>query len=379
MKLLSGIFSVAFTLVLTLFVITSPVKAAVAYSITPPTVDENSPPVTITFTGLPSGQQFKICTDTLGGQVDQCSGNTKIVTAVNNEVSIVACADSPSELKFAPDCSDRDFFHAGDSNDRYEAHLLSLDGEHVLTTAEIDAIHVFPLPPNFSTQNPAPGQEITITLTGSVKRPPISADHDGWHCRRNDYELIIKNESGSSPPSGTVTLSQDCSEPYQSFTFPPLEAGSYLLKVNDKGGDFTYWAVPFTVEVGGGTISAPVKDPEGKDAESGGGGPPVEGRNPCDTNNDGVSDTCPTALGDISTDISSFSSQFLSIAIGIAGGIALVLLVIGSIRVLVSAGNQQALAGGRDMIIAAVAGLLFLIFSILILKFIGLKILGGII
>lgn len=92
------------------------------------------------------------------------------------------------------------------------------------------------------------------------------------------------------------------------------------------------------------------------------------GRNPCEG---GV---CETALGPISTNITQFAAKFLTIAIGLAGGIALILLVYGSVRVLTSAGNQQSLAAGRDVIIAAIAGLLFLIFSILILRALGLVI-----
>ena len=94
------------------------------------------------------------------------------------------------------------------------------------------------------------------------------------------------------------------------------------------------------------------------------------GRNPCGP----TGAECETALGAIPTDPGAFAGKILSIAIGIAGGIALILMVIGSIRVLTSSGDQQRLAGGRDMIVAAVAGLLFLIFSFLILEFIG----GGI-
>ena len=51
-------------------------------------------------------------------------------------------------------------------------------------------------------------------------------------------------------------------------------------------------------------------------------------------------------------------------------------MVIGSIRVLTSAGDPKAVGAGREMIIAAVAGLLFLAFSIVILSFIGIDIIG---
>jgi len=97
------------------------------------------------------------------------------------------------------------------------------------------------------------------------------------------------------------------------------------------------------------------------------------GANPCST---GPTGTCDTALGNIPTNLKDFSTRLLSIATGIAGGIALILMVIGAIRVLMSSGDQQKLSGGRDMIVAAVTGLLFLIFSVLILKFIGINILG---
>lgn len=96
--------------------------------------------------------------------------------------------------------------------------------------------------------------------------------------------------------------------------------------------------------------------------------PGQPGENPC------APDTCNTALGNIPTDITGLATKVLSIAIGLAGGIALILLVFGSIRVLTSSGDQQRLAGGRDTIIAAIAGLLFLIFSVLILKAIGVAI-----
>ena len=97
------------------------------------------------------------------------------------------------------------------------------------------------------------------------------------------------------------------------------------------------------------------------------------GKNPCiDTDGDGSADKCSTAFGDIPTDITKFAGKVLSIALGIAGGIALILLVYGSIRVLTSTGNPQNVAAGRDIIVAAIAGLLFLIFSVLILRALGL-------
>ena len=96
----------------------------------------------------------------------------------------------------------------------------------------------------------------------------------------------------------------------------------------------------------------------------------VSGKNPCEGG------TCNTALGNISTSIGPFAEKILAIGIGIAGGIALIIMVIGSIRILTSGGDPKNVAAGREMIIAAVAGLLFLIFSVLILRWIGVFIVG---
>src|SRR3990167_8859564 len=138
----------------------------------------------------------------------------------------------------------------------------------------------------------------------------------------------------------------------------PFGSQSYGIRVREKGGE-EFWGASFSV----------IYDEEG----DGTGGPP--GKNPCDPDGDGIADQCTTAQGNIPTSVGGFAQRVLSIAIGLAGGIALILMVIGSIRVLTSSGDQQRLAGGRDMIVAAIAGLLFLIFSVLILRFIGIQIL----
>lgn len=96
----------------------------------------------------------------------------------------------------------------------------------------------------------------------------------------------------------------------------------------------------------------------------------TSGQNPCKT---GV---CQTAIGNIPTNPGAFAQKILSIALGLAGGLALILMVIGAIRVLMSEGDQQKLTGGRDMLIAAIAGLLFIILSVIILRFIGLTVLN---
>ncbi len=102
----------------------------------------------------------------------------------------------------------------------------------------------------------------------------------------------------------------------------------------------------------------------------------VAGDNPCQPKSGATLPTCNTAIGNIDTDPQTFVTRVLGIAIGLAGGIALILMVIGSIRIAISSGDPQKVNAGREMIVAAIAGLLFLIFSVLILRFVGLNFLG---
>jgi len=111
------------------------------------------------------------------------------------------------------------------------------------------------------------------------------------------------------------------------------------------------------------------------DISGAGGNLATPGANPCSVTGASTGE-CETALGTIPTNPKAFAEKVLGIGIGLGGGFAFILMVVGSIRVLTSSGDQQKLAGGRDQIVAAVAGLLFLIFSVLILEFIGVHIIG---
>ena len=81
-----------------------------------------------------------------------------------------------------------------------------------------------------------------------------------------------------------------------------------------------------------------------------------------------------TAIGLINTSSpSAFIAQLLKILIGIGGGIAFLLMVFGSLKIILSAGNPESVKAGQEMITSAIEGLLFVIFSIFILQFIGVQ------
>ncbi|QQG41881.1 MAG: hypothetical protein HYV90_01050 [Candidatus Woesebacteria bacterium] len=71
-----------------------------------------------------------------------------------------------------------------------------------------------------------------------------------------------------------------------------------------------------------------------------------------------------------------FFGSLLKWAVGVGGGIAFLLIVYAGFMVMTSAGDPERLKAGQELLTSAISGLILLIFSIFILKFIGVDILG---
>ncbi len=83
-----------------------------------------------------------------------------------------------------------------------------------------------------------------------------------------------------------------------------------------------------------------------------------------------------TAIGCIPIqDTKAFTSFFLRWAIGIGGGIAFLLIVYAAFLIMTSQGNPERLRAGQELLISAITGLILLIFSVFILRVIGIDIL----
>ena len=63
-------------------------------------------------------------------------------------------------------------------------------------------------------------------------------------------------------------------------------------------------------------------------------------------------------------------------AIGVGGGIAFLLILYAGFQIMTSAGDPQRLKSGQELLTAAISGLIMLIFSVFILRVIGVDILG---
>lgn len=96
----------------------------------------------------------------------------------------------------------------------------------------------------------------------------------------------------------------------------------------------------------------------------------------CVTNSgqDGVN----TALGCIPTNLEGdgFIKSILTLGIGIGGAIALILIVYGLFLITTSGGIPDKVNAGKEVITSAIAGLIFIIFSTILMNIIGINILG---
>ena len=82
-----------------------------------------------------------------------------------------------------------------------------------------------------------------------------------------------------------------------------------------------------------------------------------------------------TGLGIIGSTPQSLITDFLSLATKIAGGVALLLLVSGGIKIITTQGDPKAFDAAKGTITRALSGLLLVVLAVFIMKFIGYDIL----
>jgi hypothetical protein len=84
-----------------------------------------------------------------------------------------------------------------------------------------------------------------------------------------------------------------------------------------------------------------------------------------------------TAIGCIPiNDTNDFMGWILGWGVGVGSGVAFLLIVYSSFIVMTSQGDPSRLKSGQELLTSAISGLIMLIFSVFILKFIGVDILG---
>jgi hypothetical protein len=83
-----------------------------------------------------------------------------------------------------------------------------------------------------------------------------------------------------------------------------------------------------------------------------------------------------TAIGCIPVETNIALVEFLlRWAVGIGGGVAFILLVVSGFMIMTASGNPEKLQAGKELMTSAIMGLIMLIFSVFLLKIIGVDIL----
>lgn len=82
-----------------------------------------------------------------------------------------------------------------------------------------------------------------------------------------------------------------------------------------------------------------------------------------------------TAIGTISTQPAGVAGSIMGILLSLSGGIAIILIMGAGYQMVMSQGNPEKVKEARERLTSAIVGLLFIIFSVVILQIIGIDIL----
>lgn len=78
-----------------------------------------------------------------------------------------------------------------------------------------------------------------------------------------------------------------------------------------------------------------------------------------------------TALGCLNVETTGFTSTLLGFLAGTAGAISLVIMLAATIQIMIGGNNAEQVKKGKELFTGAVTGLLFIIFSVTLLKIIA--------
>lgn len=102
----------------------------------------------------------------------------------------------------------------------------------------------------------------------------------------------------------------------------------------------------------------------------------VECLNKAGTNEEGDVNAIYTAVGCVRTGSQGLTEDIVRVFMGMVGGIALFSIISASFLFTTSQGDTNKVKQAKELLTAAVSGLFFIVFSIFILQFIGVNILG---
>jgi len=366
----------------------------------PGNIDETITTVTVKFDNLIPNTNYYIC---LKKKFSDCIGPTHpnlaiVPLAVENltsdsdgTVSITVCGDRDNNLKINCD-SNRDSFGGGLT---YTVSVVNPQDTNfgATQTYSFYVHYYFPEEHNIviasfhSAQwlKPEPGKSIDVVIKQDRQRsgpkgPPGPARDENNYILElqsnntnykavSDWKIPTTNDPAISVPKGQDALG--------------LEAGSYTLSIKGYGANenVTYYQADVEVDPTNGSIGILEKDPFFSDAPSAdSSASPTPPPPPCaefETNGPtkGSCKTVNTAIGPLGTAPQDFIKSIFGLILGLSGGLALLLIIYSGYQMMAAQGKPETLQAARDQLIAAIIGLIFIIFSLVILQIIGVDIL----
>ncbi len=356
----------------------SKVNASVTYSPAKDAIDETDFKVEITFDNLVPGKQYALCPTS---NTKDCLSNfellknslgTVTVKSDGTVPTIPVCGQGYDKVKILRDCEKgKDYFRGGNT---YVLSLVALDTRYIIS-APFFVKYYFP-EVKIINASFTPGVPISISVSQGELRAG-SEEHDD----RNEYKATLKSvvrdfELNSeyvkiSQPNTPITLTvPKISDAGQ------LDPDTYFLYI--KGGadneGVIFYQATVTVDSSDGQISDFIKN-ENLDVEDEADflPPPPP---PCATLGQfGQCVAVDTAVGQIQTTPEGFVKSIFSLILGLAGGLALLLIIYSGFQLVTSRGIPEKLEGAREQLVSAIIGLVFIILSLTILQIIGVDIL----
>lgn len=208
------------------------------------------------------------------------------------------------------------------------------------------------------------------------------------------FQVYIKDGSGKIISGGGSAELGSVNSMRQGGELGQFNGGNYLidvkLPVNAVNPNYNNEVIEctqaFNIDAGGGNLGCStdndcVNNPNGPYCmpDTSGGlscqaSPNGLAANPC-VDNGNNSFACQTAIGAISTDAGGFAKGLLQLFFALAGLILLFVLIANGYKFMTSQGDEEKVKEAREAIMAAIAGLVLVAFSIVILQFITVDVL----
>lgn len=214
-----------------------------------------------------------------------------------------------------------------------------------------------------------------LQFDGAGNRVNLSHEHTG-ECGDLGGSIDQKYQDETEGKEGLYYRAFEPTSPEETMAMIGLESGDYeyeirLYKVNrGNNNDSLVDSVRFCVAENEDDASCDNELRETSEA-------PPPPKPPCANSieGDGKCTKINTALGPIDLEPTAFITNILGILLSLSGGIAVLIISFSGYKIMTSGGNPEVIQDARERLTSAIVGLIFIIFSLVIIQVIGVDIL----